>query len=96
MIPVHYLPPGDQWDQTLVRLLLTNRLYPTPWEFAEATYGTEWPDADGLILATGHYRNGILLAPVTARSVAGLVRGEEPGVVSAADPERFTRQEAGS
>lgn len=50
MIPVHYLPPGDQWDQTLVRLLLTNRLYPTPWEFAEATYGTEWPDADGLIL----------------------------------------------
>ncbi|MCB0858088.1 MAG: glycine oxidase ThiO [Solirubrobacterales bacterium] len=51
---------------------------------------------DGLILATGHYRNGILLAPVTARSVAGLVRGEEPGVVSAADPERFTRQEAGS
>jgi glycine oxidase len=24
-------------------------------------------DVEGLILATGHYRNGILLAPVTAR-----------------------------
>ncbi len=51
---------------------------------------------DGLILATGHYRNGILLAPVTARAVAGLVRGEEPDVIAASDPGRFTRQEAGS
>jgi hypothetical protein len=48
-VPVHYLPPGDQWDQTLVRLLLTNRLYPTGWEFA-ATEGDVWPDAEGLVL----------------------------------------------
>ncbi len=29
--------------------------------------------ADGLFLATGHFRNGILLAPITARLIAGLV-----------------------
>jgi glycine oxidase len=28
---------------------------------------------DGLILATGHYRNGILLAPITADLIAGCV-----------------------
>ena len=33
---------------------------------------------DGLILATGHYRNGILLTPVTADSVAAYVAGEPP------------------
>jgi glycine/D-amino acid oxidase-like deaminating enzyme len=27
----------------------------------------------GLVLATGHYRNGILLAPVTAEAIAELV-----------------------
>lgn len=49
-IPIHYLPPGDQWDQTLAGLLLSNRLYPTGRDFAEPTYGTDWPDTDGLIL----------------------------------------------
>jgi glycine oxidase len=34
----------------------------------------------GLFLATGHFRNGILLAPVTAELVSRLVLGEEPGV----------------
>lgn len=34
----------------------------------------------GLILATGHYRNGILLAPLTARIVADLVAGRTPPV----------------
>lgn len=29
----------------------------------------------GLTLATGHFRNGILLAPITARAVAGVIRG---------------------
>jgi glycine oxidase len=33
---------------------------------------------DGLVVATGHYRNGILLAPVTADSVVALLAGEEP------------------
>jgi len=28
---------------------------------------------DGLFIATGHHRNGILLAPVTASGIAGMV-----------------------
>jgi glycine oxidase len=32
----------------------------------------------GLILATGHHRNGILLAPVTAEIVRALALGETP------------------
>ncbi len=33
---------------------------------------------DGLIVATGHYRNGILLAPITAEVVADLLAGQAP------------------
>ena len=50
----------------------------------------------GLTLATGHYRNGILLAPLTGRSVARMI-GEELDLAAgmeAADPGRF-RVEAG-
>jgi glycine oxidase len=32
----------------------------------------------GLVLATGHYRNGILLSPLTADAVAAVVTGQEP------------------
>lgn len=46
--------------------------------------------ADGLLLATGHFRNGILLAPVTAAAVADLLTGAEPmRELAAADPARF-------
>ena len=48
---------------------------------------------EGLVLATGHYRNGILLAPVTAVAVADLIAGQESDAVAAARPDRFTRQE---
>lgn len=49
------------------------------------------PVADGLILATGHYRNGILLAPVTAVTVAALAAGEPlSGPAKVADPSRFS------
>lgn len=45
---------------------------------------------DGLILACGHYRNGILLAPLTGEAVADLIAGGElPNSVAAADPERL-------
>lgn len=45
---------------------------------------------DGLVLATGHYRNGILLAPVTATIVASLVADEDPGPLAAPFlPDRF-------
>ncbi|MGZ5336843.1 MAG: glycine oxidase ThiO [Solirubrobacterales bacterium] len=45
---------------------------------------------DGLILATGHYRNGVLLAPVTADAVAALLAGDRPATeLSGFDPRRF-------
>jgi glycine oxidase len=31
----------------------------------------------GLVYATGHYRNGVLLAPLTGELVAGIVAGDE-------------------
>jgi glycine oxidase len=47
-----------------------------------------WPGAPGLLIAAGHYRNGVLLAPLTGQLVADGVLGKgwrEP----AFDPARF-------
>jgi len=49
---------------------------------------------EGLTLATGHHRNGILLAPLTSRLVAKLLGGEEMDateleLLGACDPRRF-------
>jgi glycine oxidase len=45
---------------------------------------------EGLILATGHHRNGILLAPLTAEAVASLLTGTPPpDAIAAADPARL-------
>jgi glycine oxidase len=42
---------------------------------------------DGLLLACGHYRNGILLAPLTGEAVAGVVAGKPlPESLAAAEP----------
>jgi glycine oxidase len=47
---------------------------------------------DGLVVATGHYRNGILLTPITAEAVADVVAGAEPpSEVGPCDPRRFAR-----
>ncbi len=47
----------------------------------------EW---EGLLVAGGHYRNGILLAPLTAEAVAAFLTGEEPPTETAPfDPRRF-------
>lgn len=46
----------------------------------------------GLILATGHYRNGILLAPITADAVSHLIlTGETPESIRSFGIERFHR-----
>jgi glycine oxidase len=46
---------------------------------------------DGLVLATGHYRNGILLAPLTADAIAALLAGGQlPEAVAPAHPARMT------
>lgn len=47
----------------------------------------EW---EGLLVAGGHYRNGILLAPVTADAIAAFLAGDEPPVEALPfDPKRF-------
>jgi glycine oxidase len=47
-------------------------------------------ESGGVILATGHHRNGILLAPVTAELVAGLLAGDPlPDWAAPCDPGRF-------
>jgi glycine oxidase len=47
-------------------------------------------DVDGLIVATGHHRNGILLTPVTAEAVAAAVAGGvAPAEAAPCDPRRF-------
>ena len=51
---------------------------------------------EGLVLATGHYRNGILLAPITAEAVAAILAGQEVNPVAAPFvPGRFERLEVG-
>jgi glycine oxidase len=53
---------------------------------------------DGLVLATGHHRNGILLTPVTADAVSRLIlSGEVDEAIRPFALERFTapaREEA--
>jgi glycine oxidase len=46
---------------------------------------------DGLVVATGHYRNGILLTPVTADTIAELLAtGRTPEMIAPFAPGRFT------
>jgi glycine oxidase len=50
----------------------------------------EWDD--GVLVATGHYRNGILLAPVTAEAVTALLTDAEPPAEALPfAPDRFAR-----
>jgi len=48
-------------------------------------------ELDGLIWATGHHRNGILLAPLTAQLVVGLLSGEgrDDPLLAPCAPRRF-------
>jgi glycine oxidase len=50
-----------------------------------------WGAPEGLLWATGHHRNGILLAPLTAQLVVELLAGEQPQaeLLRACAPERF-------
>jgi glycine oxidase len=45
---------------------------------------------DGVLVATGHYRNGILLTPITAEAMAELLAtGRVPEAIAVASPQRF-------
>ncbi|HEY8380425.1 MAG TPA: FAD-dependent oxidoreductase, partial [Nannocystis sp.] len=53
------------------------------------------PEVDGLFYATGHFRNGILLAPITARLVADVVAGASPQIpLEPFAPDRFVAEPA--
>jgi glycine oxidase len=76
-----------------VRDLLTSALELVP-ALADANLGRAWcsfrpfaaggapligpTEIRGLVLATGHHRNGILLAPITADIVCDVVQGKAP------------------
>ena len=51
-------------------------------------------ERDGLVWATGHYRNGILLAPLTAQLVADVLDGApvDGELLAACSPQRFVRE----
>jgi glycine oxidase len=50
---------------------------------------------DGLVVATGHHRNGVLLAPVTADGIADLLGGTPPPTWAPFDPLRFADAQSG-
>jgi glycine oxidase len=53
-------------------------------------------EARGVYVASGHFRNGILLAPATAQIMADLISGKSPQwEISAFSPSRFTAASAG-
>ena len=53
-------------------------------------------DIDGLFYATGHYRNGILLAPITAEITAeAVVNGKSSRLAESFSPDRFWLAAAG-
>ncbi len=50
---------------------------------------------EGLLVATGHFRNGVLQAPLTADCVAALLAGEEPPFdLAPFSPQRFAGRSA--
>jgi glycine oxidase len=49
---------------------------------------------DGFFLATGHYRNGILLAPATARLIANAIETQDATGLEAFILARFSTEEA--
>ena len=86
-LPEHWSRPGGVYE------LLRDAIEVVPglaeWELAESLvrFRPGTPDnapilgpsgLPGLILATGHYRNGVLLTPVTADAIADLVTTGDP------------------
>ncbi len=61
-----------------------------PWAADGLPVLGPWPGVAGLFAATGHFRNGILLAPVTAALLTRcIVDGETPSSLTPFLPDRF-------
>ena len=63
-----------------------------PWAPDSLPVLGPWPGVDGLWVATAHFRNGILLAPITARLMTAWITEGKPGMeVRDFLPDRFAR-----
>jgi glycine oxidase len=51
-----------------------------PWTPDELPYLGAVPGSPGLYIASGHFRKGILLAPVTGQLMAELLRDQDPSL----------------
>lgn len=61
-----------------------------PWAPDSLPVLGPWPGVEGLYVATGHYRNGILLAPVTAALLREYIaEGRTPAGIKPFLPDRF-------
>lgn len=61
-----------------------------PWAPDERPVVGPWPGLEGLVVATGHFRNGILLAPITGRLVRELLVDHAPSMdLTPFLPDRF-------
>ena len=64
-----------------------------PWAPDSLPILGPWPDIEGLFVATAHYRNGILLAPITARLMTEWMTHGEPSLdVKDFLPHRFIKE----
>ena len=64
-----------------------------PWAPDSLPVLGPWPGLEGLFVATGHFRNGILLAPITARLMTEWITGRQPSLaVKDFLPDRFARR----
>jgi glycine oxidase len=66
-----------------------------PWAPDSLPIMGPWPDIGGLWVATAHFRNGILLAPITARVMADWMTTGRPGQdVEQFAPDRFLTRDS--
>lgn len=63
-----------------------------PWAPDERPLIGSWPGLEGLVVATGHFRNGILLTPITARLIKELLVDQKPSLdLTPFRPDRFAK-----
>ena len=65
-----------------------------PWAADGLPVIGPWPGVDNLFVATAHFRNGILLAPITARLVTAWLREGRPSSFALEEflPDRFLKE----
>jgi glycine oxidase len=64
-----------------------------PWATDGLPVIGPWPGVENLVIATAHYRNGILLAPITARLMtAWILEGRPTLAIDEFLPDRFVKE----